>query len=90
MFNHLVLRRSLPTNERLTHLISQKKAPDAVMLGVLCLAFLLGLIGLALHPLWVVAVIVMAVGIGFTFANSRRDRIDFVNRRVERRARPNR
>ncbi len=61
-----------------------------LLLGVLCLAFLLGLIGLALHPLWVVAIIVMAAGIGFTVANSRLDRIDLVNRRTGRGARPNR
>ncbi len=60
------------------------------MLSVLCVAFLLGLIGLALRPLWIVALIVMAVGIGVTLANSRRDRIEVENRRAERRTRPTR
>ncbi len=36
----------------------------------------------ALHFLWVVALIVMALGLGFTVANSRRDCIDVVNQRV--------
>lgn len=76
-----------PSNERLTRLLGQKKGPDTVMLGVLCVAFLLGLIGLAVHFVWIVALIVMAVGIGFTIANSRRDRLDIVNRRAERRSR---
>jgi hypothetical protein len=56
------------------------------MMGVLSVALLLGLIGLALHVLWVVAIIVMAVGLGFTVANSRRNRIDVVNQRAEDRS----
>jgi hypothetical protein len=56
------------------------------MVGVLSVALLLGLIGLALHVLWVVAIIVMALGLGFTLANSRRNRIDVVNQRAEDRS----
>jgi hypothetical protein len=53
------------------------------MVGVLSIALLFGLVGLAFHFLWVVAIIVMALGLGFTVANSRRDRIDVVNQRAE-------
>jgi hypothetical protein len=53
------------------------------MVGVLCVAILLGLVGLAVHVLWVVAIIVMALGLGFALANRRRDRIDVVNRHAE-------
>jgi hypothetical protein len=34
-------------------------------------------------PLWVAAIIVMALGLGFALANRRRDRIDVVNRRAD-------
>jgi hypothetical protein len=67
-------------------LLRQKKGPDTVMVGVLSVALLLGLIGLALHFLWVAAIIVMALGLGFTIANSRRNRIDVVNQRAEERS----
>jgi hypothetical protein len=70
-------------NERLARVLRQKKAPDAVMVGVLSVALLLGLVGLALHVLWVVAIIVMALGLGFALANRRRDRIDVVNQSAE-------
>lgn len=70
-------------NERLARGLSQKKAPDAVMVGVLCVALVLGLVGLALHVLWIVAIIVMVLGLGFALANRRRDRIDVVNQRAE-------
>ena len=66
-------------DERLGRLLGQKKGPDAVMLSVLSVALLLGLIGLAVHFIWIVAIIVMALGLGFTVANSRRDRIDVTN-----------
>ena len=64
-------------------MLSQKKGPDAVMVGVLSVALVLGLIGLAVHVRWIVAIIVMALGLGFIVANRRRDRIDVVNQRAE-------
>jgi hypothetical protein len=71
-------------NERLGRLLLQKKGPDAVMLVVLSLALFFGLIGLAVHFLWIVAIIVMALGLGFIVADSRRDRIDIANQHTER------
>jgi hypothetical protein len=73
-------------NERLGRVLSQKKAPDTVLIGVLSVALALGLFGLAFHFLWVVAIVVMALGLGFAIANSRRDRIDVVNQRAEGRS----
>src|SRR5512135_163416 len=70
-------------NERFARVLSQKKGPDAVMVGVLSVALVLGLVGLALHVLWIVAIIVMAIGLGFALANRRRDRMDVVNQRAE-------
>lgn len=34
--------------------------------------------------LWIVAIIVMALGLGFAAANRRRDRLDVVNQRADR------
>jgi hypothetical protein len=70
-------------NDRFRRSLSQKRTPNVVLVGVLSAALLLGLIGFALHFVWVVAVIVMALGLGYTLANSRRDRIDVVNKRAE-------
>jgi membrane protease YdiL (CAAX protease family) len=53
------------------------------MVGVLCAALLFGLIGLAAHFLWIVAIIIMALGLGYTVANSRRDRIDVINQQAD-------
>jgi hypothetical protein len=59
-----------------------------VIVGVLCAALLFGLIGLAAHFLWIVAIIIMALGLGYTVANSRRDRVDVINQRAEGRPAP--
>ncbi len=56
------------------------------MTAVLAVALLFGLVGFAFHFLWVVAIIVMALGLGFTVANSRRDRTDVVNQRADARS----
>jgi len=69
---------------RTERLLGQKAGPDAVMVAVLSVALLLGLIGLAVHVLWIVAIIVMALGLGFAAANRRRDRLDVVNQRADR------
>jgi hypothetical protein len=70
-------------DERLGRVLRQKRGPDAVIVGVLCAALLFGLIGLAAHFLWIVAIIIMALGLGYTVANSRRDRVDVINQRAE-------
>lgn len=54
-----------------------------MIVSVLCIALFFGLIGLAVHFLWIVAIIVMALGLGYTVANSRRDHIDAVNHQAE-------
>jgi Flp pilus assembly protein TadB len=70
-------------NERLARVLGQKRGPDAVITGVLCAALLFGLIGLAAHFLWIVAIILMALGLGYTVANSRRDRIDVIHQQAD-------
>jgi hypothetical protein len=70
-------------NERLGRVLGPKLGPDAVIVGVLCAALLFGLIGLAAHFLWIVAIIIMALGLGYTVAKSRRDRIDVINQQAE-------
>ena len=51
--------------------------------GVLCAALVFGLIGLAAYFRWIVAIIIMALGLGCTVANSRRDRVDVINQQAE-------
>lgn len=70
-------------NERLARVLGQKRGPDAVIVSALCIALFFGLIGLAVHFLWIVSIVVMALGLGYSVANSRRDHIDAVNHQAE-------
>ena len=78
-------RTAARSNELVRRLLSQRKEPDSVITGLLTLALIFGLIGFALHVVWVFAIITMALGLGFTVANSRRDRVDIVNQRADER-----
>jgi len=69
--------------QRISLLLGQRTSLSQVMLVVLSAALILGLIGFAVHALWIVAVIVIALGLGYIAANSRRDRTDAVNQRQE-------
>jgi hypothetical protein len=69
--------------QRISLLLGQRTGLSRVMLVVLTAALILGLLGFAVHALWVVVVIIIALGLGYVGANSRRDRTDAVNQRQE-------
>jgi Flp pilus assembly protein TadB len=69
--------------QRISLLLGQRTSLSRVMLVVLTAALIFGLIGFAAHALWVVAIIIIAIGLGYLAANSRRDRGDAVNQRQE-------
>ena len=70
-------------SQRISLLLSQRTGPSQVMAIMLSAALILGLAGFAFRVLWIAAVVVMALGLGFVVANGRRDRIDLVNQRQE-------
>lgn len=45
------------------------------------LALLFGLVGFAWHTLWIVAILVLALGLGYVVANARQNRRDVVDHR---------
>jgi Flp pilus assembly protein TadB len=69
--------------QRISILLGQRTGLSRVMLLVLTAALILGLLGFAVHALWVVVVIIIALALGYVGANSRRDRTDAVNQRQE-------
>jgi general stress protein CsbA len=50
------------------------------MVAILSVALLAGLIGFAVHVLWIVAVVVLALGLGYVVANARQDRREAIDR----------
>ena len=53
------------------------------MVAFMSVALLFGLVGFAVHMLWVAAAIVLAVGLGYVVANARQDRREAIDRRGE-------
>jgi Flp pilus assembly protein TadB len=51
------------------------------MIAVLAIAFVAGLIGFAIHLAWIVAVVVLALGLGYVVANTRKERVESRDRR---------
>jgi cytochrome c-type biogenesis protein CcmH/NrfF len=49
------------------------------MVAVLSVAFLAGLVGFAIHVLWIVAIVVLALGLGYVVANARQDRREAID-----------
>jgi type IV secretory pathway VirB2 component (pilin) len=69
--------------QRISLLLGQRTSFSRVMLIVLTAALIFGLIGFAVHALWVGAIVIIAIGLGYLAANSGRDRGDAVNQRQE-------
>jgi len=53
------------------------------MVVFMSVALLFGLVGFAVHMLWVATVIVLALGLGYVVANARQDRREAIDRRAE-------
>jgi membrane associated rhomboid family serine protease len=62
-------------------LLVERKVSGAVMIAVLTIAFVSGLVGFAIHVAWIVAVVTLALGLGYVIANSRKERVETLARR---------
>jgi len=72
-----------PETRRIHSLLGQRRVSDVVMLIILSVALVAGLVGFAVHVLWVVAIVVLALGLGYAVANARQDRREAIDRHQE-------
>ena len=70
-------------NRRIHSLLGQRRVSDVVMVAILSIALLAGLVGFAVHVLWIVAIVVLALGLGYVVANARQDRREAIDRHRE-------
>jgi general stress protein CsbA len=70
-----------PEARRISSLLSERRVSSAAMVSVLSMALLFGLVGFAFHTVWIIAILVLAVGLGYVVANARQDRRDVVDHR---------
>jgi type IV secretory pathway TrbD component len=64
-------------------LLGQRRVSDVMMVIVLSVGLLAGLVGFAVHVLWIVAILVLALGLGYVVANARQDRREAIDRHRE-------
>ena len=69
-----------PESRRITSLLGQRRVSGFAMVVVLSVALLFGLIGFAVHVFWIVAIVALALGLGYVVANVRQDRRDLIDR----------
>jgi general stress protein CsbA len=72
-----------PETRRISSLLGQRRVSDVVMVVVMAVALVAGVVGFAIHVVWVVAVVVLALGLGYVVANARQDRREALDRRGE-------
>jgi lysylphosphatidylglycerol synthetase-like protein (DUF2156 family) len=63
---------------RIRSLLGQRRVSDVVMVAILSVALLAGLVGFAVHVLWIAAIVVL--GLGYVVANARQDRREVIER----------
>ena len=51
-----------PESRRIASLLRERRVSGAAMVAVLSVALLCGLVGFALHTMWVVSIVVLALG----------------------------
>lgn len=68
-------------SRRNSSLLVERTVSGVVMTVVMTIAFIAGLVGFAVHVAWVVAVVVLALGLGYVVANSRKERVETLDRR---------
>jgi len=72
-----------PESRRISLLLVERRVSGGAMAAVLSVALLFGLVGFAVHTLWVVTIVVLALGLGYVLANARQDRREIIEQREE-------
>ncbi len=72
-------------SRRVSSLLVERRVSGNAMAIVLSMALLFGLIGFAFHTMWIVTLVLLALGLGYVVANARQDRRDVIDRQHDAR-----
>lgn len=70
-------------SRRISSLLVERRVSGTAMVAVLSVALLFGVFGFAFHTLWIVTIVVLALGLGYVVANARQDRREAIEQRQE-------
>lgn len=70
-------------SRHVSSLLLERKVSGTAMAAVLSVALLFGLVGFAFHTLWIVSIVLLALGLGYVVANARQDRREVLDRRLD-------
>jgi hypothetical protein len=70
-------------SRRISSLLGQRRVSGVAMMAILSAAFVCGLVGFFIRGLWIVSVIVLAMGLGYVVADARRDQREILDRRSD-------
>ena len=65
-------------SRRISSLLADRRVSGVAMAFVLSVGLLFGIVGFAFHTLWIVTIVVLALGLGYVVANLRQDRREVV------------
>jgi len=70
-------------SRQVSSLLLDRKVSGTVMAVMLGAALLCAVIGFAVHILWIVTIVLLALGLGYVVANARQDRREVLDRRFD-------
>ncbi len=70
-------------SRRVSSLLLERKVSGTAMAVVLGAALLFALVGFAFHTMWIVTIVLLALGLGYVVANARQDRREVTDQRFE-------
>jgi uncharacterized membrane protein len=70
-------------SRHVSSLLLERKVSGTAMAAVLSLALVFGLFGFVFNTLWIVSIVLLALGLGYVVANARQDRREVTDQRLE-------
>jgi uncharacterized membrane protein len=72
-----------PESRRVSTLLVERKVSGTAMAAILFTALMFGLFGFIFNTLWIVSIVLLALGLGYVVANARQDRREVADRRLD-------
>jgi hypothetical protein len=69
-------------SRHVSSLLLERKVSGTAMAAILSMALVFGLFGFVFNTLWIVSIVLLALGLGYVVANARQDRREVIDQRL--------